>query len=63
MRKNSLRASSPFGDVVKSRHGRGTREQTRKRGAAPRGFAARLRVLPLLTSRAQIGELVRRLEE
>ena len=59
MRKNSLRASSPFGDVVKSRHARGTRE----RGAAPRGFASRSRVLPRLTSLAQIGELARRLEE
>ena len=28
----SLRASSPFGDIVKSRCARGTREETRKRG-------------------------------
>ena len=34
----SLRASSPFGDIVKSRRARGigTREETRKRGAGER---------------------------
>ena len=30
---SSLRASSPFGDIVKSRRARGTREETRKWGA------------------------------
>ena len=30
---SSLRASSPFGDIVKSRRARGTLKETRKRGA------------------------------
>ena len=42
---SSLRASSPFGDIVKSIPSRGTREETRKRGAGerlfPRPLAAR----------------------
>ena len=50
-----------LGDVVKIRHARGTREETRKQGAVPRGFAARSRVLALLDSLAQIGKLARRL--
>ena len=45
-----LRASSPFGDIVKNRPTRGTREKTRKRS------------LGLRRSLAQIGELGRRLE-
>ena len=49
-----------LGGIVKSRRARGTREETRKRGAAPRGFAARWRVLRL-ASLAQIGELACRL--
>ena len=60
-----LRASSPFGDIVKSRRARGTREEDEKAGgggensSAPRGFAARSRVLGRLASLAQTGELVR----
>ena len=52
----SLRASSPFGDIVKSRRARGTREETRKQGAGariPRPFAA------LLLARTFSGGLVR----
>ena len=52
----SLRASSPFGDIVKSRRARGTREEKRKQGAGariPRPFAA----LPL--ARAFSGGLLR----
>ena len=50
----SLRASSlQFGDIVKSRHARGTWEETRMRGAGD--FAA----LARLASLAQIGELAR----
>ena len=48
---------------MKSKRTRGTREKTRKRGTgepAPRGFAARSRVLARLVSAAQIGELARR---
>ena len=44
-----------------TREPRGTREETRKRGAAPRGFAARSCVLARLPSLAKIGELARRL--
>ena len=50
-----------LGDSVKGRRARGTREKTRKRGAASRGFATRWRVLGRLASLAQIGELARRL--
>ena len=45
----SLRASSPFGDIVKSRRARGD------------GGPARARVLARLASLSQIGELARRL--
>ena len=48
-------------DIVKSRRARGTRGETRKLGAVPRGFTARRRVLGRLASLAQIGELARRL--
>ena len=50
-----------LGDIVKSTRARGTREETRLRGAAPRGFAARSRVRARLASLAQIGELAHRL--
>ena len=46
-----------LGDIVKSRRARATREETRKRGTAPRGFAARSRVLARLDLLAQIEEL------
>ena len=55
---SSLRASSPFGGYrekyTRERHARGD-------ATAPRGFAARSRVLARLASLAQIGELARRL--
>ena len=44
-----------LGDIVKSTRARGTREETRQRGAA------RSRVLAQLPSLAQIGELARKL--
>ena len=50
----SLRASSPIWASEESR------ARTRERGA-PRGFAARSRVLARLVSLAQIGEHARRL--
>ena len=49
-----------LGDIVKSRRARATREETRKRGTAPRGFAARSRVLARLDLLAQIEELPRK---
>ena len=49
-----------LGDIVKRRRARGMQEETRKWGAAPRGFAARWRVLRL-ASLAQVGELACRL--
>ena len=52
----SLRASSPIWASEASR------ARTRERGA-PRGFAARSRVLARLVSLAQIGELARRLTQ
>ena len=55
-----LRASSPFGGYrekyTRERHARGDAT-----APAPRGFAARPRVLARLASLAQIGELARRL--
>ena len=59
----SLRASSPFGDIVKSRCARGTREETRKRGVGlgREASATRSRVLARLAPLGQIGELARRL--
>ena len=62
-----LRASSPFGDIVKSRRARGTREETRKRGAGERiprppvaGNASALRRLVALPfARAFSGGLLR----
>ena len=41
-----------LGDIVKSRRARDTREETRKRGMAPRGLTARARVLAWIDSRA-----------
>ena len=58
--RNSLRASSPIWASEASL------ARTRERGAegpAPRGFAARSRVLARLVSLAQIGELARRLSK
>lgn len=49
---SSLRASSPFGDIVKGIPSRGTREETRKRGVGGRLFPRPL---------AQIGEVAHRL--
>ena len=57
-----MRASSPFGGYrekyTRERHARGDATAPR---LAPRGFAARSRVLARLASLAQIGELARRL--
>ena len=39
---NSLRASSPFGDIVKSRRARGTREETQTRGSGGSSPLARV---------------------
>ena len=50
-----------LGDIVKRRRARYTRQETRKWGAVPRGFAARSRLLSRLASLAQIGELARSL--
>ena len=61
MKSFILQASSAFRDIVKSGRGRGTQEETRKRGAGE-SFAARSRVLARLASLAQIGELASRLE-
>ena len=36
IQSGNLRASSPFGDIVKSTHARYPREETRKRGAGER---------------------------
>ena len=52
---NSLRASSPISASEASL------ARTRERGSAPRGFAARSRVLARPVSLAQTGELARRL--
>ena len=61
-RSDILRASSPFGGYhekyTRERHARGDATAPR---LAPRGFAARSRVLTRLASLAQIGELARRL--
>ena len=63
----SLRASSPFGGYhekyTRERHARGdaTAGGGEEKRPAPRGFAARSRVLARLASLAQIGELARRL--
>ena len=61
----SLRASSPFGDIVKSRCARGTREETQRGvgggGGGREASATRSRVLARLAPLGQIGELARRL--
>ena len=56
MKGRSLRASSPIWASEASL------ARTRERGAAPRGFAARSRILARFVSLAQMGELARRLE-
>ena len=65
-RNPSLRASSPIwaseASVARTRE-RGAEERRALLSSAPRGFAARSRVLPRLASLAQIGKLARRLSQ
>ena len=57
----SPRAGSPFGVYCEKKMGETHARGYAKAGAAPRGFAARSRVLARLALLAQIGELARRL--